>query len=192
MLHLFLVAALAAEPQQTLDTLQLSSGSALQVPLVRRAMALALDGPDEGAHSRSETDRVLMEQLRAKTEAVQSQTVALQALAGDHPHEAGVLMGLLYEDFALDLIGSNVPFYLTEEQREYYVMALEDKAWPWEEKARSAYALVLQRAPEGHPMRQVAAERLLDLSTESAEEIAPAKPRRWWRRRSHAGEARSR
>ena len=56
------------------------------------------------------------------------------------------MLGRIYEDMVDKLMGSDRPFYLTDDQRELYDMGLEDKAYPVTEKAVQAYTLTLDRS----------------------------------------------
>ena len=59
-----------------------------------------------------------------------------------------VRLGRAYEDLSNALLNSYVPTYLTEDQKEIYRMALEDKAYPAQQKAASAYKAGLDKAFE--------------------------------------------
>jgi len=57
-------------------------------------------------------------------------------------------LGKIYENLAQSLRSSYVPPYLTEEQKEIYAAAMEDKAYPTEEKAAQAYGEALNKSYE--------------------------------------------
>jgi hypothetical protein len=68
--------------------------------------------------------------------------------AGERGLASLVALGKAYENMGASLINSDKPFYLTEDQVELYVMALQDKAYVQEEKAIEAYRLALSKSFE--------------------------------------------
>jgi hypothetical protein len=55
-------------------------------------------------------------------------------------------LGKSYENMAETLRTGDVPSYLSDDQREFYMMGIEDKAYVLEEKAVNAYTLALEKA----------------------------------------------
>jgi hypothetical protein len=75
-------------------------------------------------------------------------TAIVQAGAGEWGLASLVRLGQAYEDLANSLTNSWVPTYLTDAQKEIYVMTLQDRAYPQVEKAVAAYSLALDKAFE--------------------------------------------
>ena len=114
-------------------------------------LALSLSGPGPGA-GKAVQDKVAVDQLKAKAKALQefekSSVEVIQTGAGEWGVAALVRLGRSYENMASSLRTAFVPTYLTEDQAEFYKMALEDKAYPSEEKAVDAYATALGKSYE--------------------------------------------
>jgi hypothetical protein len=68
--------------------------------------------------------------------------------AGEWGLAALVRVGQAYENMATALADSYIPSYLTEDQVEFYTMALEDKIYPQQEKAVEAYTRALEKSFE--------------------------------------------
>lgn len=114
-------------------------------------MALKLDGPGAGA-SRAVQDQTAVNQIKAKGAAlVEVEKLSVEIIntgAGEWGVAALVRLGRAYEDMADSLRNAFVPTYLDQDQAEFYRMALEDKAYPQEEKAVEAYATALDKSYE--------------------------------------------
>lgn len=123
---------------------------------LREAAALTIPGlaPGERQTKRRE-DGVLKEQLKARNAAVErAEALGAALLAGASAEQqmaVRVRLGWLHLDLAEAFVNSGVPSYLTEEQREIYAVAMEDRAelQVREARAHAAGAVVLARgAPE--------------------------------------------
>jgi hypothetical protein len=68
--------------------------------------------------------------------------------AGEWGLAALARLGTAYENLSDSLKTSWIPTYLTEDQKELYTMALEDKAYPQVEKAVAAYSAALEKSYE--------------------------------------------
>lgn len=108
--------------------------------------ALRLDGPDD-PRTRSETDAALRGQLLAKSKALTALRDEVLVYTEAHPRdrEGLAVLALAHQDMAEAILGSHVPTYLTDDQREAYRWALDDKAYPQEEEAVSAYTMLASR-----------------------------------------------
>jgi tetratricopeptide (TPR) repeat protein len=115
-------------------------------------MAMKISGPGDKKLKQKEIDKLLKEQVVAKAKAMQEVEKTYTAIIGTGAGEWGlaalVRLGQAYENLAEVLINSYVPANLTEDQKELYRMALEDKAFPATEKAASAYSEGLKKAYE--------------------------------------------
>jgi len=115
-------------------------------------MAMKIDGPAGRSMPQKQSDKLLLEQLKAKTKAMgeldATYTAIVQAGAGEWGLASLVRLGQAYEDLANSLTNSWVPTYLTDAQKEIYVMTLQDRAYPQVEKAVAAYSLALDKAFE--------------------------------------------
>ena len=115
--------------------------------------AMKISGPkNPSSTSRRATDKVLKKQLLDKAKALQEIEATYAAIintgAGEWGVAALVRLGMAYENMADTLRNSYIPNYLTEDQRELYVMALEDKVYPQEQKAVEAYSKALEKSFE--------------------------------------------
>ncbi len=68
--------------------------------------------------------------------------------AGEWGVAALVRVGQAYENMAATLQNSYIPAYLSQDQVEFYKMALEDKIYPQQEKAVESYKLALEKSFE--------------------------------------------
>jgi hypothetical protein len=59
-----------------------------------------------------------------------------------------VALGKAFENMGDTLTNGDAPFYLSDQQREIYSMAVEDKVFVQEEKAVEAYRLALEKSYE--------------------------------------------
>jgi hypothetical protein len=113
---------------------------------------LALEVRGCGCTNRQREDRALTDSLRVKGEKL----LAMEALyakiigTGSGPYGLAslVALGRVYEDMGESLATSDIPFYLSEAQREMYEMALEDKVYPQSQKAIEAYRAAQEKAFE--------------------------------------------
>lgn len=110
-------------------------------------MAMKIDVP-KGNLSRKKEDKALLDSLVAKGKALQAIEAKYAEIvntgAGEWGLAALINLGKAYENMGDSLMNSHIPSYLTDDQVEFYMMNLEDKAYPQEEKAVEAYALALQ------------------------------------------------
>ena len=128
----------------------------LATPELDGYMALELKGKGKSSgnekKSRKAEDEALTTSLGAKTKAlmgVQKTFTGVVAVgAGEWGLAALVALGRAYEDMGDTLRNGDMPYYLTEEQREIYGMAIEDKVYVQEEKAVEAYRLALEKSYE--------------------------------------------
>jgi tetratricopeptide (TPR) repeat protein len=72
----------------------------------------------------------------------------IQTGSGEFGLASLVALGRIYENMGETLATSDVPYYLTEDQREIYMLQLEDKVFPQKQKAIEAYNLALEKAFE--------------------------------------------
>jgi tetratricopeptide (TPR) repeat protein len=123
----------------------------LAQPELDEYLAVEIKGRGKSAGKKAE-DKALTDSLSKKTKTL----VALQGTftdlvntgAGEWGLASLVALGKAYENMGASLINSDKPFYLTEDQVELYVMALQDKAYVQEEKAIEAYRLALSKSFE--------------------------------------------
>lgn len=102
--------------------------------------------------SRKLEDKSLADSLSKKAQALletdKTFTEVVQLGAGEFGLAATVSLGKAYENMGDSLRTGDLPSYLTEEQRELYTMAIEDKVYVQEEKALNAYQLALEKSYE--------------------------------------------
>jgi len=124
----------------------------LSEPQFNAFMAMKIDGPGDKKLPQKQADKLLLEQLKAKTKAMAAleatYTNIISAGAGEWGLATLVRLGQAYENMSDSLLHSWVPSYLTADQAELYTMALQDKAYPQTEKAVAAYSQALQKAFE--------------------------------------------
>ncbi len=114
---------------------------------------MAISGPPKGSNmGKRASDKLLSKQLTDKAKALQKMEATYLAIINTGAGEWGlaslVRLGQSYENMAESLRNSYIPAYLTEDQKEFYVMALEDKVYPQEEKAVDAYRNALEKSYE--------------------------------------------
>jgi len=119
----------------------------------QRFMAMKIDGPgDKKGVRQKDIDVMMKTQLANKLKAIgaleKTYTAVVSEGAGEWGLAALVRLGGAYENMSATLKASYIPNYLTPDQKELYVMALEDKAYPAVEKAANFYGLALQKAYE--------------------------------------------
>ncbi len=123
----------------------------LAKPSLDEYLTLEIKGRGKGA-SRKAEDKALGDSLSAKSKAlVDVRTTFTEVVttgAGEWGLAALVALGQGFENMGAALRDGDKPFYLTEEQDELYSMAIEDKAYVWDEKAVNAYALALEKSYE--------------------------------------------
>jgi len=123
----------------------------LAQPMLEEYLALEITGAGDGA-SQSREDKALKDSLQKKAKALNETEQAFSAVVKTGADEWGlaalVSLGKAYENMGQSLRGGDVPNYLTESQREMYVMAIEDKAYVQDEKAVNAYQLALEKSYE--------------------------------------------
>ena len=114
--------------------------------------AKKIDGPGSQNIGRRATDKLLAKQLKEKAQSLQAmeQTYAniINTGAGEWGVAALVRVGQAYENMGASLQNSYIPSYLSEDQVEFYKMALDDKIYPQEEKAVESYKLALDKSFE--------------------------------------------
>ena len=97
-----------------------------------------------------QTNEVLRDQLVAKATALQGVEQTFAAIINVGAAEWGlaslVALGKAYDNMGDSLLNSYIPDFLNEDQRDFYQMGLEDKAYVQEEKAVNAYKLALDEA----------------------------------------------
>lgn len=124
----------------------------LSEPQYTAYMALKVNGPGDKKLPQKQVDKLLLEQLKTKVKAFTDLEKTYQKIvetgAGKWGLASLVRLGHGSEDLAQTLLGSYIPAYLTEDQKEIYKMALEDKAYPATQKAASFYSAALQKAFE--------------------------------------------
>lgn len=114
---------------------------------------MRISGPKSTAGmGRNAVDKVLKDQLLAKGKSLQEVETTFAAIIVTGAGEWGIAslcrLGRAYENMAESLSSSYIPSYLTEDQKELYVMALEDRVFPQKEKAVEAYTKALQKSFE--------------------------------------------
>jgi hypothetical protein len=114
--------------------------------------AMQISGPGGQKLGRHQVDQLLKKQLTEKAKALQAMeatyTEIIRTGAGEWGLAALVRVGQAYENMADSLKNSYIPEYLSADQREFYVMALEDKIYPQQEKAVEAYTNALEKSFE--------------------------------------------
>lgn len=124
----------------------------LSEPQFNAFMAMKIDGPGDKKLPQKAADKLLLEQLKAKTKAMAALEATYTNIIGTGAGEWGVAtlsrLGQAYENMSDSLLHSWVPSYLTADQAELYTMALQDKAYPQTEKAVAAYSEALKKAFE--------------------------------------------
>ncbi len=121
-------------------------------PQYQAFLAMKIDGPGSKSLPQKQIDKLLKEQLLAKAKAMgeldKTFTAIIQTGAGEFGLAALTRLGSAYENMRQTLLDSYVPAYLTEDQKELYRYALEDRAYPQEEKAIAAYSAALAKSYE--------------------------------------------
>ena len=114
--------------------------------------AKQIDGPGSSKLGRKALDKLLLKQLTEKAQSLQAMELTYANIintgAGEWGLAALVRVGQAYENMATALADSYIPSYLTEDQVEFYTMALEDKIYPQQEKAVEAYTRALEKSFE--------------------------------------------
>lgn len=112
-------------------------------------MNMRISGPNRSMNER-QTNEVLRDQLVAKATALQGVEQTFAAIINVGAAEWGlaslVALGKAYDNMGDSLLNSYIPDFLTDDQRDFYQMGLEDKAYVQEEKAVNAYKLALDEA----------------------------------------------
>ena len=115
-------------------------------------MNMKIDGPGDKKVPQKQADKMLLEQLRAKTKALAELEATYVNIVGTGAGEWGLAsltrLGQAYENMAESFLKSWIPSYLTEDQKEIYTMTLQDKAFPQIEKAVAAYSQALTKGFE--------------------------------------------
>jgi len=113
-------------------------------------MAMKVNGAGDKKLPQKQVDKLLKEQLVGKAKAIVALEATYNKIIGTGAGVWGlaslVRLGRAYEDLADTLLNSYVPTYLTEDQKEIYHMALEDKAYQPKLKAQAAYQAALGKA----------------------------------------------
>ena len=123
----------------------------LAQPKFDEYMKAVIGGVRPGA-SKKQEDKQVGDSLKAKAalfrETEKLYTDVLKTGAGEWGLASLVKLGQVYENMSQSLLTSHVPSYLTSEQAEMYRMAMEDQAFPQQEKAVAAYKAALDKAYE--------------------------------------------
>jgi tetratricopeptide (TPR) repeat protein len=121
----------------------------LAQPQLDAYMAMKIKGPGKGASQKAE-DKALIDSLSKKAKALvdveKTYLPVVSTGAGEWGLASLVALGKAYENMAESLRTGDVPSYLNEEQREFYGMGIEDKAYVQDEKAINAYKLALEKS----------------------------------------------
>jgi len=128
----------------------------LAIPELDSYMVLELKGKGKTSSndkkSRKAEDEALTDSLGEKTKALmgvqKTFTTVVSVGAGEWGLAALVALGRSYENMGETLRNGDMPYYLTDEQKEIYTMAIEDKVYVQEEKAVEAYRLALEKSYE--------------------------------------------
>lgn len=124
----------------------------LAEPQFQSYMAMKIDGPGNQVMGPKAADKLLLSQLKSKVAALQAleqtYTTIVSTGAGAWGLASLTRLGQAYENLSESFLNSYIPAYLTEEQREIYVMTLQDRAYPQIQKATEAYNTALQKAYE--------------------------------------------
>ncbi len=119
-------------------------------PEYQAYMALKISGPGDKKMPEKQVNKILTDQLVTKVKAMGAVEKTYTAIIGTGAGEWGLAslarLGAAYENLSESLKGSWIPTYLTDDQKEIYVMTLEDKAYPQIEKAAAAYSAALGRS----------------------------------------------
>jgi len=122
----------------------------LAQPKLDNYLSLRLTGRPGG--SNKQQDKAILASLKKKTQALQdvqtTYTKIVETGAGEWGLAGLVALGKAYENMGETFRTGDIPDYLTEDQREIYTMQVEDKSYVQEEKAVTAYKLVLQKSYE--------------------------------------------
>ncbi|MCB9795234.1 MAG: hypothetical protein H6741_21235, partial [Alphaproteobacteria bacterium] len=110
-------------------------------------LTLRVEGPKVPV-SRSQEDRLLAKQLTTKLDALRDlkerYTEVVNVAGGEYSVRAAVRLGELFDDMAVTFAESHVPTYLTPEQREFYLMNVNDRVWQQEELAVEYYSFAVE------------------------------------------------
>jgi tetratricopeptide (TPR) repeat protein len=113
-------------------------------------MAMKVSGPGDKKLPQKQLDKLLTGQLVAKVKAMgeveKTYTSIISTGAGEWGLAALGKLGAAYENLSESLKNSYIPAYLTDDQKDLYKMALEDKAYPQIEKAIAAYSAALDKS----------------------------------------------
>ncbi len=118
-------------------------------PAFDRFVAMEIKGAGSGAGRRTEDraiERSLKDKAKALVELEQTYTEIINTGAGEWGLAAIVQLGKVYDNMGDSLANSAIPYYLTDDQREMYQMALEDRVYPQIEKAVGAYGIALDKS----------------------------------------------
>lgn len=119
-----------------------AAGFALVEPDYRDFLAVKLVG------SESEVSKRLIAKLKKVDELQQRYTDVLAIGAGDYGIASLYRIGRVYQDLAEGIYDSQCPRRLTEEQCMIYQSALQERAFPLEERAIEAYDKAIAKAYE--------------------------------------------
>lgn len=124
----------------------------LAEPQFEKYIAKKIDTSGARGSGRAAKDKALTKNLGEKGKLLlETEKVYLEIIktgAGEWGLASLVKLGQAYENMGDSLRNSYIPDYLTEDQREIYTMALEDKVYPQIEKAKEAYAQALNKSYE--------------------------------------------
>jgi len=123
--------------------------------------------------TKNDTKTILNKQIKDKKEALtelerQFLEVA-QMFAGIYTVAAIVELGHAYDDYAETIKNSYIPSFLDEDQSELYRMKMEDRAYPYQVKATTAYLQALEFANKYHVYTDATAEATRRLGEFQAE-----------------------
>ena len=112
---------------------------------------LEIRGPDTEM-SRREEDRALVDAVSVKLRGLIEVEADVAPHTGSHDLDLAIqawwTLGEIYTNMAAAFLTSQQPSYLTAKQRNIYIMALEDKAHPFEVKAGESYRSSARRATD--------------------------------------------
>lgn len=115
-------------------------------------MAMKIDGPGDKKMRQKDADALLTRQLKDKLKALSELEATYVKIVETGAGEWGLAsltrLGQAYENMSESFLQSWIPSYLTEDQKEMYTMALQDRAYPQVDRAIAAYSQALSKGYE--------------------------------------------
>jgi len=99
----------------------------------------------KGIRLREPLEKSLKKKTRAMERAVTLYTEAIESRYADVVTASSFRLGEIFEDFKSSLLSASIPRHLTEKEREEYRFQIEEKAFPFEERAVEAYSSNVRR-----------------------------------------------